>query len=130
VDLRTADLGEAVREWAGERGARLVVDTTGDPAMATALLPLVARGGELQLFAGMARDASLALAASRVHYDEVTVSGSFHYTPGQVDEALALLASGAIPGGDLVTATRRLADFEEVFRGLSYGDAMKTALVP
>ena len=128
--MREASLDSAVAEWTGGRGARLVIDTTGNATVAESLLPLVARGGELQLFAGMPGDARLSLASGRVHYDEVTVSGSFHYTPREADEALGLLASGAIPSGDVVTSTRPLAEYEEVFRDLSYGDAMKTCLVP
>jgi L-iditol 2-dehydrogenase len=130
LDLRTAGLAPAVAEWTSGRGARLVVDTTGDPELASSLLPLVARGGKLMLFAGMAKDALLTLSAGPIHYGEVTVSGSFHYTPREADEALALLAAGAIPSGDLITATRPLADYQEVFRDLSYGDAMKTCLIP
>jgi L-iditol 2-dehydrogenase len=129
-DLRTGGLAAKVEDWTAGRGARLVIDTTGDAAMAEGLLPLVARGGELQLFAGMPGDATLAFAASRLHYDEVTVSGSFHYTPREADEALRLLASGAVPSGDVVTATRPLSEFAAVFAALSYGDAMKTCLIP
>jgi len=84
----------------------------------------------LIITAGMPREASVALLAGRLHYDEVTVAGSFHYTPREADEALALLAQGAIPATELISATRPLSEAEEVFRGLSYRDAMKTALVP
>ena len=130
VDVRSGSLAGAVAGWTMGRGARLVVDTTGDVEMAASLLPLVARGGELQLFAGMPADARLPLPAGPVHYGEVTVSGSFHYTPREADEALALLVAGAIPSGDVVTAMRPLADWAEVFSDLSYGDAMKTCLLP
>jgi L-iditol 2-dehydrogenase len=34
-----------------------------------------------------------------VHYEEVDVRGAFHHTPGEVDEALALLANGAVDYG-------------------------------
>jgi L-iditol 2-dehydrogenase len=130
VDLRSSELSEAAEGWTGGRGARLVVDTTGDPDLIGRLLPLVARGGEFQLFAGMPRDASVTFPASRIHYDEISVAGSFHYTPRQAAEALDLLAQGALPVASLISARRPLEDFAEVFAGLSYGDAMKTALIP
>ncbi len=129
-DVRTEELSIAVHDWTGGRGARLVIDTTGSLSMAESLVPLVARGGELHLFAGMSKDACFSAPVARVHYDEVSVTGSFHYTPREADEALGLLGSGALQVGDVITSRRPLADYVEVFRDLSYGDAMKTCLVP
>lgn len=129
-DVRTEELAKAVRDWAAGRGARLAVDTTGSLSMAESLVPLVARGGELHLFAGMPRDASFPVPVARVHYDEVSVTGSFHYTRAEAGEALALLSTGAVPVTELISAKRPLAEHADVFRDLSYGDAMKTALIP
>ena len=130
VDLRSEKLGERAAAFTGGRGPRLAVDTTGDLEIVAQLGAVTARGGTLQLFAGMPREASVALLAGRIHYDEVTVAGSFHYTPREADEALALLADGAIPVAELISYARPLSAAEEVFAPLSYGDAMKTALVP
>jgi L-iditol 2-dehydrogenase len=38
-----------------------------------------------------------------VHYEELTVRGSFHHTPQTVRAALAFLASGAYPWERLLT---------------------------
>jgi threonine dehydrogenase-like Zn-dependent dehydrogenase len=72
----------------------------------------------------------LALDAARVHYDEVLVTGSFHYTTGDADRALELLTGGWIPVRALVTATRPLAEWKQAFDDLEKGVGMKTALVP
>ena len=42
----------------------------------------------------------------------------------------ALLSTGAVPVGELISARRPLAEHADVFRDLSYGDAMKTCLIP
>jgi L-iditol 2-dehydrogenase len=130
VDLTREDLAAAVSSRTDGRGADVVVDTTGDAALVTALLPLVRRGGTLLLFAGMPAGTVLALDAARVHYDEVLVTGSFHYTPGDADRALELLTGGWIPVRALVTATRPLAEWKQAFDDLEKGVGMKTALVP
>ncbi|HXV57523.1 MAG TPA: hypothetical protein VD704_06615, partial [Gaiellaceae bacterium] len=41
--------------------------------------------------------------AYRLHYEELTVRGSFHHTPRHVRAALAFLASGAYPWERLIT---------------------------
>ncbi|MFI5197928.1 MAG: zinc-binding dehydrogenase [Thermoanaerobaculia bacterium] len=108
----------------------LIIDTTGDPAIAGALPALAANGGTVLLFAGMAEGARVSADAFAVHYREVSIAGSFHYTPRDADAALALLASGAIPVPSLVEARRPLAEWREAFDLAQSGRAMKVALVP
>jgi L-iditol 2-dehydrogenase len=38
----------------------------------------------------------VSLPAAPLHYGEVDVRGAFHHAPAEVDQALALLASGAL----------------------------------
>ncbi len=108
----------------------LVIDTTGSPEVASSLVGKVAPGGTLLLFAGMARSATLAADAHRIHYEEVSVVGSFHYTPADADRALGLLASGAIPLPAILSKSRRLAEWREAFEEVERGDVMKVVLVP
>lgn len=108
----------------------LAVDTTGSPAVASSLLGKVAPGGALLLFAGMAGGSRVDVDAFRVHYEEVTVVGSFHYTPADADRALELLASGAIPFAALLSKRRPLAEWREAFDEVERGDVMKVVLVP
>jgi L-iditol 2-dehydrogenase len=108
----------------------LVVDTTGDPAICSSLPALAEGGGTVLLFAGMAGGARVEMDAFRVHYEEVSVVGSFHYTPADADRALTLLADGRIPVEGLVTATRPLAEWAGAFEDVTRGSAMKVALIP
>jgi len=123
---------KAERLTAHPEGRRfaLVVDTTGDPAICSSLPALAEGGGTVLLFAGMARGARVEVDAFRVHYEEVSVVGSFHYTPADADRALTLLAEGAIPVEGLVTSTRPLAEWAEAFEDVTRGSEMKVALVP
>ncbi|HUM03222.1 MAG TPA: alcohol dehydrogenase catalytic domain-containing protein [Thermoanaerobaculia bacterium] len=123
-----ATLGAGVDE--AEAPFDLVVDTTGDPAYASSLASRVAPGGTLLLFAGMAAGSRLSADAFRVHYEEVSVVGSFHYTAADADRALSLLASGAVPTAPLLSKTRPLAEWREAFGEAERGDVMKTVLVP
>jgi L-iditol 2-dehydrogenase len=120
----------AIREAFGGRGADLVIDTTGDAALVPELVAVSARGGTVLLFAGAANGSAASVDLVRVHYDEVSLVGSFHYTPADADAALGLLASGAVPEGALVTATSALEDYESVFERARSGEGMKTAFLP
>jgi L-iditol 2-dehydrogenase len=108
----------------------LVVDTTGSPEVASSLAACIAPGGTLLLFAGMAAGSHLNVDAFRVHYEEVSVVGSFHYTPADADRALEILVSGAIPLSTILSRRRPLAEWREAFDEVERGDVMKVVLVP
>ena len=108
----------------------LVVDTTGDSGVIETLPGLAADGGMVILFAGLPAGARVSLDTHAIHYREVSIVGSFHYTPGEVDEALALLSKGAVPAAEIVSARRPLAAWREAFDLAQSGSALKVALVP
>lgn len=108
----------------------LVIDTTGDPGVIEALPALASDGGTVLLFAGLPAEARVALDAHAVHYREVSIVGSFHYTPREVDEALDLLSSGAIPAAEIVSARRPLAEWQAAFDLARDGTALKVAVNP
>ena len=121
---------ERVRALTFGHGADLVIEATGDRAVAEEAPALAARGGTVLLFAGLAHEARLAVLAHRVHYDEVTLAGSFHYTPAEAREALDLLARGEIPTEHLVTGESPLSGYAEVLASIVGGAHMKVAFLP
>ncbi|HQQ78515.1 MAG TPA: alcohol dehydrogenase catalytic domain-containing protein [Thermoanaerobaculia bacterium] len=108
----------------------LVIDTTGDPGVIEALPALASDGGTVLLFAGLPAEARVAIDAHAVHYREVSIVGSFHYTPREVDEALGLLSGGAIPAAEIVSARRPLAEWEAAFDVARAGAALKVGVFP
>jgi L-iditol 2-dehydrogenase len=117
-------------EGEGAEKFSLVVDTTGDPDVIAALPALTADGGTILLFAGLPAGAHVSIDAHAVHYREVSIVGSFHYTPREVDEALALLSSGAIPAAEIVSARRPLSEWQAAFELARAGAALKVAVIP
>ena len=112
------------------RSFSLVIDTTGNAGVISALPELAADGGTVLLFAGLAPGSRLSFDAHALHYREVSIVGSFHYTPREADEALALLERGAVPVDEIVSARRPLSDWRAAFDLAQGGGAMKVALVP
>ena len=81
------------------------------------------------LFGGLPPGAEARIDAHRLHYDELTLRGSFHHTPGTFKAALAFLASGAYPWERLITHTVRLDDVPALFTDPPR-DLLKAAVVP
>ena len=125
-----AGLASRVLEATGGRGADLVVEATGNAEVAGESPAFAARGGTVLLFAGLPRDVRLPVLAHRVHYDEVTLAGSFHYTAAEARAALALLSDGAVPVARLVTGEGTLEEHAAVFERVARGDDMKVAFRP
>ena len=76
-----------------------------------------------------ARTRVRAIDAFRLHYEELTIRGSFHHTPATVRAALAFLASGAYPWERLVTHRVSLAELPALFADPPR-DLLKAAVVP
>jgi L-iditol 2-dehydrogenase len=84
-------------------GADVVIEAAGSEDAWRDAVRLVRAGGTVLLFGGLAAGTEVALDAYRLHYEELTVRGSFHHAPRHVRAALAFLASGAYPWELLIT---------------------------
>ncbi|HKD17177.1 MAG TPA: zinc-binding dehydrogenase, partial [Thermoanaerobaculia bacterium] len=107
------------------------VDATGDREVWGRLPGLVRPGGQVLLFGGCAPGATATFDAERLHYAEVAVVGSFHYTPEEARAALEALASGEVDPRPLVSARGTLSDLprflEDQKRGLGVRYAVGAA---
>ena len=63
-------------------------------------------------------------------YDEVTLVGSFHYTPDEARAVLALLVSGEVPAARLVTGESPLEEYASALGRVARGEEMKVAFLP
>jgi L-iditol 2-dehydrogenase len=110
-------------------GADVVIEAVGSDAAWTDAVELVRPGGTVVLFGGLPRDARPPVDAYRLHYEELTLRGSFHHTPATVRAALGFLASGAYPWDRLVTHRVLLAELPALFADPPR-DLLKAAVVP
>jgi L-iditol 2-dehydrogenase len=123
-------LAEAFGGEVGDgRGADVVIEAAGTEQAWLDAVALVRPGGTVVLFGGLPSDVRPTIDAYRLHYDEVTLRGSFHHTPASVRAALAFLASGAYPWERLVSHRVLLADLPALFAAPP-DDLLKAAVVP
>jgi L-iditol 2-dehydrogenase len=97
------ELARAFGAGAADPTPDAVVEATGTAEGWTDAVAAVRPGGTVVLFSGLPADAAPVLDARKLHYEELTLKGSFHHTPRTVRGALAFLASGAYPWERLLT---------------------------
>jgi L-iditol 2-dehydrogenase len=65
-----------------------------------------------------------------LHYDQVTLTSPFHFTPRDVRSAFELLSAGGFGGQALVAGEYPLERLEEALQRQRSGDGAKFAIVP
>jgi L-iditol 2-dehydrogenase len=90
----------------------------------------VRRGGTVILFGGCKSGTTVTYDTGRLHYDEITLRGAFHFTPADVKEAYSLLKDGRVKVSRLISGRYQLKDTEKTFQKLLKGQGIKYAIIP
>jgi L-iditol 2-dehydrogenase len=123
VDYEQADPVAGVRDATGGRGADVVFDCSGNPAVLGQLLRSARRGGAVALL-GLAGGAAAELPVDLVTLDELDVLG-IRSSPNAYPAMISLLAAGAIRTGPLTTHLYPLADVAKAFGALAAREAIR-----
>ncbi len=121
---------KSVRDFTEGIGADFIFECTGQPDIWEAAVEYVRKGGSVVLFGGCKSGAIVKFNAERLHYDEITLKGTFHFTPHDVEKAFGLLTEKKVDVRKLISGTYPLKDIREVFAKLAKGDGIKYALTP
>jgi L-iditol 2-dehydrogenase len=89
-----------------------------------------APGGQVLLFGGIPRDVVFPVDSYRLHYEEVRVLGSFHFSPRDVAKAREHLLTGGLELDALVSGCLPLTRLPEALAALQAGDALQFAIDP
>ncbi len=107
-----------------------VIEATGARAMWELAPRWCLPGGKVLFYSGLAKDENVCLSAEPLHYDELTLLGSFHLTTQDAIQALERLKTGGLPVERLISGTYPLREIREVFERLDRGEGMKYAIIP
>jgi L-iditol 2-dehydrogenase len=113
----------------GIEGFDYVFECTGKPEIWEASLNYLRRGGTLILFGGCERGTRVTYDTYRLHYDEITIRGSFHYTPRDVKKAYKLLREGKLGLLRLISGRYSLKHTQKAFDKLAKGVGIKYAII-
>jgi threonine dehydrogenase-like Zn-dependent dehydrogenase len=125
------DLREAILEATGGRGADVVVVAVGSAELQEQAVELAARRGRVSFFAGLAggRDRAC-INSNRIHYGQVTVTGTTGSNHHQYRQTMQILGSGRLSLASLVTARRPLQEIAQAFADAASGEQLKVVVVP
>ncbi len=117
VDPAIDNLAAFVKDSTDGRGANAVFFTAGGPAAIEQALAALDKGGWLCLYGSVHPRGALALDPNLVHYNEITVTGTYSHTRDSFRQAVALISTGIadlscyiserVPYSDIVTAFER-----------------------
>jgi L-iditol 2-dehydrogenase len=125
-----ANAAAAAKDFSGGIGVDYVFECTGQPAIWEVSVDYVRRGGTVVLFGGCRAATTVTFNAERLHYDEITLKGTFHFTPDDVKKAQLLLRDRKIRVQPLISGTVRLKEIQQAFMKLVSGEGIKYAIIP
>ena len=129
VAVAPSGLEKAIDESTGGLGVDAVFECTGQPEIWEASVGYVRRGGAVILFGGCKPGTTVTYDAARLHYDEITLRGTFHFAPLDVSSAYELLKK-KINVSPLISGRYPLKDLKTPFEKLSKGEGVKYAIIP
>ena len=125
------DVAEAIRaETSGGLGADTVIEAAGQPETAQAAVRAVRKGGTVNLFAGCPAGTLLTVDAQAVHYQEITITSTFHHTPESIRKALDLIRDGTLDPDRFIDGDAPLSRVPEILEEMGHGRQLKTVIVP
>jgi L-iditol 2-dehydrogenase len=127
IDASQQDVYEAVQK-ACPGGANKVLVTVGSGDVAQSAFRLVHRGGMINLFAGLPKDTELKFNPALVHYEEVTILGTFGFAPSHFHTAVKWLAEKKISVEGIITGTYPLSDAKAAFRDAAEFHGIKSII--
>jgi L-iditol 2-dehydrogenase len=89
-----------------------------------------APGGQVLLFGGLPRGTDVCLDTYRLHYEEICVLGSFHFTPGDVAKAREFILSGKLELNPMISGCLPLSQLREAMRRLEASEGLQFAIDP
>ena len=114
IDPAGLDPTADVLRFTNERGADVVIDTTGDPALLRPAMEMLRPGGTLLLYA-ISHEAVPDFTTFPMYYKELTLVGSRALVPADFEPAIRLVAAGAVDLDGFITGSYRLGKTSAAF---------------
>jgi L-iditol 2-dehydrogenase len=129
IEAEATNTVEAVRKLTDGRGADVIIVAAASGKAQEDGLRMAARRGRVSFFGGLPMDKpTIACDANIVHYREVDIVGANGSSPDHNKQALALIASGAVPVADLITHRLPLERAIEGIHTVTRGEAIKVTI--
>lgn len=129
ITAMPSELISVINHYTDGIGVDFVFECTGQLDVWESAVNYVRRGGTVILFGGVKKGTSITYDTYRLHYDELTIKGVFHFTPQDVKTAWKLLKD-TLNVSPLISGKYSLKDLYTALKKLSNGDGIKYAIIP
>lgn len=106
------------------------IDATGSPQGWKAVVEVLRPGGIANFFGGCAPGSEVVIDATTVHYDELTLLGTYHHRPANFDAALAHLSVAKNDLSRLLAMECTLEEVEKALRAMIRREIPKAVIRP
>lgn len=130
IDPAATDAIAAVRQATEGHGADLAIDCAARADVWAQVLLATRPGGWALMFGGLPEGETAAFDAHHLHYNEVRLIGSFHFTPKDVRRAFLMLSNRLLDPIPLLSGRYGLEGLETALKRLEAGDGIKFAIEP
>jgi L-iditol 2-dehydrogenase len=130
VKKEQKEIVRSIKPSADFIGFDFVFECTGTPEVWEDSVHYVRRGGTVVLFGGCRSETKVTYDTCRLHYDEITLKGVFHFTPEDVKRAYALLCNKTLEVSQLISGCYALSRTRDAFAKLAKGEGIKYVLTP
>jgi L-iditol 2-dehydrogenase len=130
IDAQQESVVEVVREETAGLGAQVVMDCAGQPESWAQVLDLAGRGSHILLFGGCPGALPVDMDTTRLHYDQITLVGTSHFSPRAVRSARDLLIGHQVRPGPILSGSYPLSQLSLAFNRLDRGEGTKFEIVP
>ncbi|KAF0145035.1 MAG: L-iditol 2-dehydrogenase [Nitrospirae bacterium] len=130
VAVAPGKIANAINKFTTGLGVDYVFECTGQPSVWEQSVGYLRRGGTVIMFGGCKSGTTVTYNTARLHYDELTLKGVFHFTPDDVKEAYGLLKAGKINVSKLISGKYPLKNTAKAFLKLKKGEGIKYAIIP
>ncbi len=113
VNPKTENLKEVVKRETNGRMAQAVLVCIGFAEPVEEAQQYVAQGGVINMFGGLPKDSNVSIDAGLIHYQQVSLVGSFGFTHIQFRQAIELMATGRVDAERIITHTLPLEEAEK-----------------
>lgn len=130
IDVDQQDARTEVQRLTQGRGAELVIECVGRPDAWQEAHWHAAQAGFVLLFGGCPANSTASFDTTRLHYDQLTLKGVFHFTPADVKQAYHYLCDTPLPVEKILSGTASLQELPDIIQQLDRGQGIKYAIRP
>jgi threonine dehydrogenase-like Zn-dependent dehydrogenase len=128
ADPLRPDFSEAAADFQHGRGFQTVFFTAGGTPALDQAIPLLAKGGWLQMYGSIHPKGLLQIDPNYVHYNELVVTGTFSHTKKSFGQAVALLSEGLIDASSFISERIPFPDVNKGFERAIMPDTYRVVM--